>query len=152
MNFNTWTSEIESRLSTLWIEGKDSSHVIADTINREFRTTFSRNAIIGKVARMGLPMRARGPKAKVRTNYKRQPPPPKPEFIKIKRKPVPKAERVAMPPDPASVRPFLALDPHKCLYVVGEGPIGALRCGAIREERHGKLAPYCAFHCNMCYK
>ncbi len=47
-----WTDQIVSRLQRLSYEGYSGS-VIADAVNREFGTAFSRNAVIGKLHRMG---------------------------------------------------------------------------------------------------
>jgi GcrA cell cycle regulator len=49
---NTWSDAIVSRLQRLSYEGYSGS-AIADLVNREFATTFTRNAVIGKLHRMG---------------------------------------------------------------------------------------------------
>ena len=47
-----WTDKIVSRLQRLSYEGYSAS-AIAEAVNREFSTAFSRNAVIGKIHRMG---------------------------------------------------------------------------------------------------
>lgn len=47
-----WTDQIVSRLQRLSYEGYSAS-AIAEAVNREFSTAFSRNAVIGKLHRMG---------------------------------------------------------------------------------------------------
>ena len=54
----SWTDANTAVVTKLWAEGK-SAAAIAKVINAEFETRFSRNAVIGKVHRMGLPGRAK---------------------------------------------------------------------------------------------
>src|SRR5438445_9275551 len=52
-----WTREATERLAALWQTGASGS-LIAAAINRDHGTAFSRNAVIGKVHRLGLAGRA----------------------------------------------------------------------------------------------
>ncbi|MBE7219728.1 MAG: GcrA cell cycle regulator, partial [Caulobacteraceae bacterium] len=45
----SWTEERVERLSTLWLEGRSASQIAA-----ELGEGVSRNAVIGKVHRLGL--------------------------------------------------------------------------------------------------
>lgn len=60
-NYNSWPSEDEKKLRALWNEG-----LTGGQISRRFCGRYSRNAIIGKVHRMGLPLRGRDSDAKRR--------------------------------------------------------------------------------------
>lgn len=54
-----WAPEVVKLLMVLWLRG-DSASQIATKLNRvfAFRVHVSRNAVIGKVSRLGLPLRA----------------------------------------------------------------------------------------------
>ena len=53
-----WTDEVIAELKDLWAAGPSCSQ-IATALNKKFRTTYSRNAVIGKVTRLGLEGRGR---------------------------------------------------------------------------------------------
>lgn len=61
VNYNAWPSDDEQKLRALWDEG-----LTAGQISRRFCGRYSRNAIIGKVHRLGLPLRGRYADAKRR--------------------------------------------------------------------------------------
>ncbi len=52
----SWIDPHVEFLKELWASG-DSCSVIADRINRKFSTSYTRNAVIGKVTRLDLPPR-----------------------------------------------------------------------------------------------
>ena len=56
----SWTDERVERLSKLWMEGRSASHIAAD-----LGEGVSRNAVIGKIHRLGLSNRATPPAAAV---------------------------------------------------------------------------------------
>ena len=51
-----WLEPRVEMLKQLWAKGLSCS-AIADRVNRKFGTAYTRNAVIGKVSRMGLPPR-----------------------------------------------------------------------------------------------
>ena len=53
---SNWTPDLKKALTVLWLRG-DSCSMIALELNRAFGVRLSRNAVIGKVTRMGLPSR-----------------------------------------------------------------------------------------------
>lgn len=53
---SNWTFEVKKALTVLWLRG-DTCSMIALELNRAFGVRLSRNAVIGKVTRMGLPSR-----------------------------------------------------------------------------------------------
>lgn len=65
-NYNSWPSEDEKKLRALWDEG-----LTGGQISRRFRGRYSRNAIIGKVHRMGLPLRGNPYKARQKRQQQR---------------------------------------------------------------------------------
>jgi GcrA cell cycle regulator len=56
-----WTDKIWTRALALWADGLSASKV-SQALNQEFRTVFTRNAVIGKLMREGAPKRARQPR------------------------------------------------------------------------------------------
>jgi hypothetical protein len=59
MSDSSWTQEAFAMLSELWSKGASASEASRE-INRAFRTSFSRNAIVSKVHRSGLERRGPG--------------------------------------------------------------------------------------------
>ena len=82
----SWTEERVERLSTMWLEGRSASQIAA-----ELGEGVSRNAVIGKVHRLGLSGRAVPPAADGAPPRNREVPPPEPRL------------EAAAPLDPAPV-------------------------------------------------
>lgn len=139
-----WTPERTDLLRQLWLDARQSA--------RDLGAVFgvSRNAILGKVHRLGLSSRALGRKHL-----------PRPDLSSTVR------NRDASPrpprqPRPARARPVLVgssieittvglsfelLDDNHCRWPFNEPGKAALFCGLTRLEPH----PYCAGHCRMAY-
>lgn len=60
-----WTDEQSALLKELHLKSELSFKDISELVNARFNTTYSRNAMIGRAKRMGLPLRG-GPAALVR--------------------------------------------------------------------------------------
>lgn len=133
-----WPVEHDVVLTRLRAEGYSSSQ-IATELWREFRTTYSRNAVIGRASRLGLVCRkpAAAP---------RMPPAPRKPRDKI-------VSRVSLPPqEPATLRcveidprhlSLIELESNDCRWPYGDGPFTF--CG------HPKFqdGPYCGAHYHL---
>lgn len=82
-----WPAEHETALRALVVEGAGSHSVIAGILNERFDSAYSRNAVIGKAARLGLSVKSvRKPvkKQERAVSARRRPaPPPKPTEAQI---------------------------------------------------------------------
>jgi GcrA cell cycle regulator len=144
-----WTDKRVELLRTRWAEGYSCTQIATD-----LGPGFTRNSVIGKVHRMGLPKRVAREKDYMRWRTKKSLPtlpflPPKTE--RKARKPVEFA------PDTRCVRPvemvpeaervhLLDLEPHHCRFPFGEGT-GISFCG--RKKVAG--LPYCSSHARSCF-
>lgn len=141
----TWTSETTQTCVELWLEGHSSALIAS-------RMGISRNAIIGKMHRLGLSKGTPG-QARFQINRKPGPRPSRPKKPRLS----PKtgllrldytgpmcAQPVAQPDDVARVT-FEQLESHHCRYIPGEPTSGY--CGLTNVPGHS----YCAGHLQRCY-
>ena len=121
-----WTREATEQLAALWRTGAPCS-LIAAAINRDLDTAFSRNAVIGKVNRLGLAGRAADAP---RTGKPRGAPPPfAPPF----------GRRCSL----------TELTDATCRWPVGEpGTPEFYFCGG----KPLAARPYCAYHAALAYQ
>ncbi len=143
MSAEDWTLERTNLLKTLWLQGLTCAQ-IAREVNKLPGNPVSRNAVIGKRVRMGLPDR----EGKT-ISFNKKPRPVKQKPV-IKREPLPRvapaptvrAKSVAPLKDAASVR-FLDREPSQCsMFCEGEdGPEGFV-CG--RDVVRGGFCADCA--------
>jgi len=143
---SSWTDEQTNTCVNLWLEGLSSSLIAA-------RTGISRNAIIGKMHRLGLAKGTPG-QAKFQINgakQKRPGPPRKPRlssltgFATLDGHIGPRfAMPVSQPDDRARVS-LADLEPHHCRFIPGEPSDGY--CGLDRVPG----SSYCAGHLQRCY-
>lgn len=147
-----WTEERIARLKMLWAAGLSCSAIAADLGKKEF----SRNAVIGKVHRLGLPGRVspniaqpklrsspaparKIPRARIAPIYPMRPPPPAP----------------ALPsgPRPHSRYEVTLLErrDNQCAFIVGAiaGP-ATLMCGTPKAYSDDKCA-YCETHARLAF-
>lgn len=110
-----WTTELILLVSQLWAQGISSGKIAANL-------GISRNAVVGKVHRLGLPKRQKATKGG-------------------KRKP-----RIALEPDFIGI-PFFELSSEHCRYPKGEGT-EMLFCGHVRKDE----SSYCEAHHAVCYR
>lgn len=157
-----WAAAHEQRLQELYAEGQSAS-LIAKALNSEFKTAYSRNAVIGKTLRLGLPKR--GPAAVKITNringqaaHRRLKPKaaPKPRqnnlaAVNIERRrlagDLPAEPCAPAPFDAALAKPWTERRFGECAYpVAGEGADTFSCCSPCGE------ATYCAFHAARMFK
>lgn len=144
---NQWTAEQEEQLKRLHAEGL-AFGLIARRIGR------SRNSMIGKARRMGLPMRApeNGNRGRNWT-----PPPPKQKSFRVGT-PSPRRKSrgptiphiVELPPAPPTPENYVAFAVlNGCRWPMGELPNIRFCDEKCSERAHGS---YCDYHCNMAYE
>lgn len=144
-----WTEERIARLKMLWAAGLSCSAIAADLGKKEF----SRNAVIGKVHRLGLPGRLSPKQAR---------PKPSAPSRNSPRARVPRTYPVRPPPAPpapvAGPRPhsryevtLLARRDNQCAFIVGAiaGP-ATLMCGTPKAYSDDKCA-YCETHARLAF-
>lgn len=111
-----WTEERISRLKKLWTDGKSASQIAVAFGD------ITRNAVIGKVHRLGLSSR---------------PSPIRKQTAPAAPRPVPMAQRQAR------------VGEKQCHWPIGHpGETGFHFCGGLAEPDR----PYCAEHCAMAYR
>lgn len=133
-----WLPPHDEMLRKLHDEGRSSSQVAA-SINKEFSTDYSRNAVIGRKHRLGI-----------RETMKRKPKPAKPRVFAKKPPPAPvqpKPDHEAVvlrciEIEPRMVR-FLDLEPGDCKYPYGDSDFRF--CGHRAEEGRA----YCWGHLEL---
>ncbi len=145
-----WDEDRNHRLAELWEEGLSAAE-----IGRELGCT--RNAILGKKFRLGLPDRPpSGPSGerKVRPTQQKLPKPPnsRPRFSIHHSEPVPE------PPPLENAVSIIDLEEHHCRYPAGYGEDHLMRyCGAPKEamvSAQGTSShpwPYCVYHNRLSY-
>jgi GcrA cell cycle regulator len=152
----TWTDERVEQLKKLWIDGLSASQIAGELGN------VTRNAVIGKVHRLGLSGRAK-------SNTSATPRPRKPAAPRapvaasasrsaaaVALKPIPVPQRLPEPlPNPEVVIPFservtiMELRESMCRWPLGDPTTAEFRfCGT--KVRDG--APYCPYHCQIAYQ
>lgn len=152
----SWTDEQVSTLKRLWLEGLSAGQIAKQL------TGVSRNAVIGKVHRLGLSGRAAASQPCIRAS--RAPRPPRPV---AQRAPSPsrrlgptEAAPVQLPVKPATPRcaphqeepgsaTVLTVGAHMCKWPIGD-PLseGFTLCG----RRASDGAPYCLDHARLAYQ
>jgi GcrA cell cycle regulator len=141
-----WTDERVSTLKKLWLEGLSASQIAKQLGG------VTRNAVIGKVHRLGLSGRA-APSQPTRPAFKPQriarPAAPAPQ-------PVRRPSVIAQPQDPPVRRveepgsaTVLTLGAHMCKWPIGDpSSDGFSFCG----RRTGEDGPYCIEHARVAYQ
>lgn len=149
----TWTDAKIARLKVLHAEGGLSAAEMAYRMNRDFHTSFSRNAIIGKLHRIGLrttrPQRTaeeiaerKNEQRRVRRAAQRKP-------LLDHAEDIMQAEPCDLPPDSSEFAVTFAqlAEPH-CRWPIGDPSSDDLRyCGAEKMAD----GPYCARHHRLAY-
>jgi GcrA cell cycle regulator len=146
LNLSPWTDETTAMLRELWADKNLSAAHIASALSKQFCGTFGRNAVLGKVHRLGLPNRNKVA-------------PEKPRRVPTLRRPPRASKRAVVPPAPppdildadipvAQRRSVLELTSKTCRWPVGEPGVDLFFCGA--EPVEGKS--YCACHAARAYQ
>lgn len=151
----SWTDDRVDTLRKLWTEGLSASQIAAELGG------VTRNAVIGKVHRLGLSGRAKGSnqgggarrkKPATRANgYAKQKTNSTADAKKTSSAsaPVRPAPIVDLPEPPALMLNLLQLTEHTCKYPIGDPQEETFGfCGA--KSREGD--PYCEYHCRLTYQ
>jgi GcrA cell cycle regulator len=138
-----WTDERVEMLKRLWLDGLSASQIAKQLGG------VTRNAVIGKVHRLGLSGRA-APSQPARPVFK-APRPPRPAHTPAPRRV--EAPQAAVPPpvfyveEPGSAT-VLTLGAHMCKWPIGDPATDAFTfCG-----RRSADGPYCNEHARMAYQ
>ena len=153
-----WTEPRVADLKKLWLEGLSCSQIAA-----KLGGGVTRNAVIGKAARLGLAERkgpngapSAGAAQAAKINRRLQSPPPRPPAMPraLADDATIAAPRVApapLPPEPevagAQLVTILELAKHGCKWPVGMPQPVQLFCGRRQDGEH----PYCAEHARAAY-
>ena len=144
-----WTDERVEMLKRLWLEGLSASQVAKQLGG------VTRNAVIGKVHRLGLSGRAT-PSQPTRTPFK-TPRPPRPLSASHGLAHRPAERRIASPPPPRpapyvempGTATVLTLGAHMCKWPIGDPSTDEFSfCG----RRAGSDGPYCIEHARVAYQ
>lgn len=144
-----WTEDRVEILTKLWAEGLSASQIAKQLGG------VTRNAVIGKVHRLGLSGRAKPSRPAVR----RTPAASKPKTRVASLPRVPKVAEApaAAPPPPVEAKPLpngefatiLTIRDHMCKWPIGDPTSDDFRfCG--RKIKSGE--PYCEAHCSVAYQ
>ena len=128
-----WTSERDSRLTTLWLSGLSGAKIAG-----MMGDGFTRNSVIGRVHRMKLPKREPRKVAGERKRRKK----------KILQQPTVEIERrpTVIPPVNYVCVSIDELKPHHCRFPLGDFPV--MYCGQQKIEG----SSYCAYCHSVCYR
>jgi GcrA cell cycle regulator len=152
----TWTVERIDAMKTL-LEAPErwSAEAVSSIISKQFGLRISRNSVIGKAARLGIPLNKNtsGPKPKAEPKPKR-----KPKATPAQRRGLGVAPTMSKPqqPAPAKIRcdPLKAgmfhvteLEEGMCKWPTGEGAEITF-CGLNQVEG----MPYCGPHCRLAFQ
>ena len=151
----SWTDERVEMLKKLWADGLSASQIAAELGG------ITRNAVIGKVHRLGLSGRAKAPSSSV----PRQRKPRAPSMFRAPRPMMRGNAALAMPaydydpePEPELLEniiplgqrcTLLELDSEKCHWPIGDpGQPDFFFCGG----KTGTKVPYCGYHSRIAYQ
>jgi GcrA cell cycle regulator len=145
-----WTDDRVASLKKLWLEGLSASQIAKQLGG------VTRNAVIGKVHRLGLSGRAT-PAAPARTVFK-APRAPRPAMAAVHapRRPEPITAAAPVPSLPAvreepGSATVLTLGAHMCKWPIGDPSTdGFTFCG--RRTGHDGDGPYCNEHARLAYQ
>jgi GcrA cell cycle regulator len=139
-----WTDERVEILKKLWLEGLSASQIAKQLGG------VTRNAVIGKVHRLGLSGRA-APSQPSRPTFKAPRPPrpmaqPAPRRLEQRAAPMPAPVYFVEEPGSATV---LTLGAHMCKWPIGDPSTDSFTFCGRRADTEG---PYCANHARIAYQ
>ncbi|SFK17218.1 GcrA family cell cycle regulator [Methylocapsa palsarum] len=160
----SWTDERIDLLQSMWLQGMSASRIA-----KELANGLTRNAVIGKVYRLGLSGRAKTPSATVaahshpRPQHKSTPRPsaPRPSSPMVQGNtalamqpmasaapaPAPNKEVVVAMAEPVTI---MDLRESMCRWPIGDPTASEFRfCGA---KKIPGVGPYCACHAGVAYQ
>jgi GcrA cell cycle regulator len=134
----SWTDDRIEQLKSLWTEGLSASHIA------KVMGGISRNAVIGKVHRLGLARRAGAP----RGERIRLPSPPRaPMRAHIPQTPIVEEEPIVL--DDGNFATVLTINDRMCRWPIGDPSKHEFHfCG--RKPKSG--SPYCDAHARKAYQ
>jgi len=145
-----WTDDRVEILTKLWAEGLSASQIAKQLGG------VTRNAVIGKVHRLGLSGRATPSRPRKATNKSATPRTRKASTLSAPRAPRP-IVAATPPPPPLEAKPLptgeyatiLTIRDHMCKWPIGDPSSSEFRfCG--RKVKDGE--PYCEAHCSVAYQ
>ena len=146
----SWTDERVALLTKLWADGLSASQIAAELGG------ITRNAVIGKVHRLGLSGRAKSPSASPRPRKPRS----STHMLRVPRSSIrgntALAYDYAIEPEPELIeipleqrKTLLQLNEATCRWPVGDpGSTEFFFCGG----PSGDGVPYCTYHCRVAYQ
>jgi GcrA cell cycle regulator len=135
----SWTAELIDQLTQLWSEGHSAS-VIGKKLS------VSKNAVVGKAHRLGLPARPSPIRKEARPQPVRRPPAPLPQPKPLLLEPAPSGPRREFMP--SGFKPGPSPRQSSCAWPLGDPTDSGFRfCGEATVS--GK--PYCSAHCAVAY-
>jgi len=146
-----WTEDRVEILTKLWAEGLSASQ-IAKKLGG-----VTRNAVIGKVHRLGLSGRATPSRPRKATSKSSTPRARKTSAPSAPRTPRPIVAAATPPPPPLEAKPLptgeyatiLTIRDHMCKWPIGDPSSSEFRfCGRRVKESE----PYCEAHCSVAYQ
>jgi GcrA cell cycle regulator len=146
-----WTVERIELLKALWIDGLSCSQ-IAEQLNEQFQSSFSRNAVIGKAVRLKLDGR-RAPTAPGKLRTDQRAPPVRAGTIRIANnnlhvEPEPQAS-IQSGQESIGRRDILTIRAFECRWPFGDPQADDFTlCGAKADGSR----PYCAIHSAIAYQ
>lgn len=134
----SWTNERVDRLKVLWTDGMTAEQIACDLGDT------TRNAVLGKVDRLGLEPRRKGVPRGSRSRARDKPHTPQafpraPDTEELQ-------ELASKPPRAGKPLSVLDIDHTTCKWPLDDGPDYTF-CGA--KPKAGK--PYCPHHCAVAY-
>ena len=142
-----WTEERVEVLKKLWLDGYSASQIA-----KQLGDGLTRNAVIGKVHRLGLSGRA-APSQPQRPAFKatrpiRPAPPPVPVPVLRRAEPAPEAPTPVFACEEIGSATVLTLGSHMCKWPIGDpSSEGFSFCGRAASE-----GPYCGQHARVAYQ
>jgi hypothetical protein len=129
-----WSAEMEADLMLMRHDGKSAS-IISEILSKNHNRKVTRNAVIGKSKRLGLPRLKPNAPTEHKWRGRNGPRPKRIQLTRFRR------ELVAPQPYTGSLDiPFLDIGPNQCREIVGVGV--ALCCG----QPQTAASSYCAHH------
>ena len=136
----SWTDERVDQLRSLWTEGLSASQIA-----RVLGQGITRNAVIGKVHRLGLAGRA----APTRVDRPRLPSAPRVHHMRVREPEPPVIEEEPLKLDDGTFVGVLAINDRMCRWPIGDPSGDEFHfCG--RKPKSG--SPYCEAHARKAYQ
>lgn len=160
-----WTEEEEAGLGKYYAEGYSASQIARLLNEKQSRRLITRNAVIGKIARLGdkLPGRAPRPKGtnKVKKREAKRSEPSKPSIVvaalamQAARRAPPSKPLPIIEPMPTGLIGVMELTSTTCRWPIGDpGAKDFHFCGAKMEQPFSEASPntaYCQYHSRVAY-